>query len=270
MQKRYANGLNFLASYTWAHAMDDSGDPGGLGAGIGDRNTNLVPIIHEYTNSAWDVRNRFTFNGYYELPFGKGRAHMNHSNWTNLVAGGWATNLTFFAQSGMPFTVSPNISTASGGSARANLVSDPFVPGGTPNPTNPHVTCPAKIHTLANWYNPCAFSNPLPGSLIPRTGPGSTVTGYSQVIAYLGGKSNQIYGPGYERIDMSIFKDFTTWRSQYLEFRTDIFNVLNHPSWGNPSISNLNSNAGEITGPKGFQNLTPDARFFQISLKYVF
>ncbi|MHB1793844.1 MAG: outer membrane beta-barrel protein [Acidobacteriaceae bacterium] len=87
---------------------------------------------------------------------------------------------------------------------------------------------------------------------------------------YLGGKSNQIYGPGYERIDVSIFKNFATWRSQYLEFRTDIFNALNHPTWANPAITNINSNAGVITGPKFFQNNTPDARFFQLSLKYIF
>ncbi|MHB1793843.1 MAG: TonB-dependent receptor domain-containing protein [Acidobacteriaceae bacterium] len=175
LQKRYADGLNFLATYTWAHAMDDSVDP--LGGGVGDRNTNLIPIIDEYTNSGYDVRNRFTFNGFYELPFGRGRAHMNHSNLADLIAGGWASNLTFFAQTGFPFTVFPNISTAAGGGARANLIGDPFASGGAPNPTNPNVTCPAHVHTRTNWYNPCAFANPLPGSIIPRTGVGSLVTG---------------------------------------------------------------------------------------------
>ncbi len=269
LQKRYASGLSFLASYTWAHALDDSDNP--LGAGLSIRNFNMIPIIHEYANSAWDVRNRFTFNGYYELPFGKELAHLTHTNWANVVAGGWATNLTFTAQSGVPFTVGPNISTASGGvSTRANLVRDPSAPGGTPDPSNPNITCPAKVRTRTNWYNPCAFANPLSGSLIPRTGAGSQVTGVSNAIAYLGGTSDQIDGPGYERIDLSVFKDFTTWREQRVEFRADIFNVLNHPTWAAPSVTNINSNAGQITGPQVFQNFTPDARFFQVSLKYVF
>jgi hypothetical protein len=72
---------------------------------------------------------------------------------------------------------------------------------------------------------------------------------------------------------MSLFKNFPTWREQYLQFRADGFNVLNHPTLANPNQSgtaNNNSNGGNITGPKTFQNNTPDARFFQLSLKYAF
>jgi len=51
--------------------------------------------------------------------------------------------------------------------------------------------------------------------------------------------------------------------------------VLNHPTLANPSIQqsnigNDNTNGGNITSPKTFQNNTPDARFFQLSLKYAF
>jgi len=49
-----------------------------------------------------------------------------------------------------------------------------------------------------------------------------------------------------------------------------VFNVLNHPSWANPSTTNNNANGGTITGPQSFQSNTPDARFFQLSLKFVF
>ena len=69
---------------------------------------------------------------------------------------------------------------------------------------------------------------------------------------------------------MSLFKSFPTWREQYLQFRADGFNVLNHPTLGNPSSTNNNANGGNITGPKFFQSNTPDARFFQLSLKYAF
>jgi len=67
-----------------------------------------------------------------------------------------------------------------------------------------------------------------------------------------------------------MFKDLTVWHEQRVQFRTDVFNVLNHPSWGNPSITTNNSNGGAITGPKTFSNFTPDARFFQLSVKYAF
>ncbi|MGC1872891.1 MAG: carboxypeptidase regulatory-like domain-containing protein [Acidobacteriaceae bacterium] len=270
LEKRYANGLSFLATYTWSHAMDDSTNPGGIQSGVNDRNTNLIPIQYEYTNSAFDVRNRFTLNGFYQLPFGKGRSHMNQGGWTDIVAGGWAASLTFTAQTGTPFTVVPDVTTASGIYPTAVLVGNPFAPGGVPDPSNPGVTCPTSVRNRTNWYNPCAFRNPLPGSLIPLSGAGSEVTGLANAIAYGGGVENQIHGPGYHRTNMSVFKNFSTYHSQYLQFRIDIFNLLNHPSWANPSVTSNNSNGGQITAPQVFQNYTPDARFFQISGKYVF
>jgi hypothetical protein len=69
---------------------------------------------------------------------------------------------------------------------------------------------------------------------------------------------------------MSLFKNFSSFRHQYLQFRTYIFNVLNTPAYGQPSVATNNSNGGQITTARFFQNFTPDARFFQLSLKYVF
>ncbi|HEY3835214.1 MAG TPA: carboxypeptidase-like regulatory domain-containing protein [Bryobacteraceae bacterium] len=265
LQKRFSKGLYFLTTYTWSHALDDSTDP--LGGGVGYRANNIIPIKAEYTNSNYDSRQRYNFNGYYDVPYGHGRAHNAQNRLLDAVAGGWSVNLTFIAQTGTPFTVGPNITTAGGSGARAIPTESPFTPGGTPNTTNPTVTCAPRIHALANWYNPCAFMNPLPGNTIPV---GTFVTNYAQVLGYTGGTSNTVYGPGFERTNMSMFKNFTTWREQYLQFRADVFNVMNHPSWGNPSTTGINSNGGTITGPKNFQNNTPDSRFFQLSLKYVF
>jgi len=263
MEKRISNGMSFLGTYTWAHALDDSSDAGGLETAIGNRNERIIPIIYEYTNSAYDVRQRFTLNGHYDLPFGRGRSHLNSSaRWLDAAAGGWSTSLTFVAQTGTPFTVSPNINTAAGGSARAIQVRDPFKGGGSTDSTNPGITCPAHVRNRTNWFNPCAFANPLPDNEIT-----TPVTDFATAILYLGGRSNQIYGPGYNRVNMSAFKDFRTIREQTLTFRVDAFNLLNHPSWGQPN-GGINNNGGQITGPNSFQNDTPDARFFQLSLKY--
>ncbi len=270
LEKRFSSGLSFLATYTWSHALDDAPTPLGSNGDPYFRNSTLIPIINDYSNSPWDTRQRFTLNGYYQLPFGVGKAHLNRRGVANEIAGGWAANLTFVAQTGQPFTVYPDIPTAAGGTANAILIRDPFIPGGVPDPSNPGVTCAAHTRNKTNWYNPCAFANPLPGANIPISGPGSEVTSFSQALAYLGGRRLSVFGPGYERINLSVFKNFDTFHGQYLQFRTDIFNVLNTPAYGNPSVTDDSSNGGQITSARFFQNFTPDARFFQLSLKYMF
>lgn len=268
LQKRLSNGLQFLATYTWAHTMDDSADP--LNGGISYRNTNLVPLIDEYTNSGQDVRNRFTLNGFYQLPFGVGRAHLNHPGLLDEIGGGWAASFTFVAQSGQPFTVTPNNTGPSGASNRNAIVErSPYSIGGPPDPTNLTAGCATSTRNRTHWYNPCAFANPLDGTskTIPTN---AKITGVANVIPYLGGRSNLIYGPGYNRINMSLFKNFTTFRKQYLEFRADVFNLANHPSFANPTSSGINTAGGQITAPKNLQANSPDARFFQLSAKYVF
>jgi hypothetical protein len=69
---------------------------------------------------------------------------------------------------------------------------------------------------------------------------------------------------------MSLFKDFSTFREQKISFRADCFNVLNHPTFANPSTTNLSPTAGLITGDLTLQANTPDARIIQLSAKYVF
>jgi hypothetical protein len=267
LEQRFNNGLQFLATYTWAHALDDSYDP--LAGGVSDRNPNLIPISYEYTNSPYDVRHRFNFNGYYELPFGYGRRHTFSHRWLDEIAGGWATSLTFSAQTGKPFTVSSDITTAAGGTSRAVMIRDPFKGGGSPDPSNPDPTCPAHVHNKTNWYNPCAFANPPAGATIPRTGPGSLVNGTQAALLYLGGKANTVRSPGYERVNLSVFKDFNIYRETALEFRVDTFNLLNTPSYAIGSTSD-GPTGGLITGTQFFQSNTPDARFFQLSAKLKF
>ena len=156
---------------------------------------------------------------------------------------------------------------ASGAGAHAIRVADPFATNLTP-PTNGGTTvCPTKVRTTAHWYNPCAFVNPtLSGSDIPL---GAVIRG-AAALPYLGAPRNNWYGPGYERIDMSLFKSFTTFREQSFQFRVDAFNVLNTPAYGLPGVANNSSTGGQITGARAFQSFTPDSRFFQFSGRYFF
>lgn len=276
LQKRYAHGLSYLASYTWSHNLDNSIDP--LGGGAAYRMWNIIPIKDEVTNSNYDVRQRFSFNGSYELPFGKGRTFMTGAaRGLDELAGGWTADITFTAQTGIPFTVGTStINTPSGQqSAHAILVGDAFGAGGNPNPTNPQTACATSTRDKTHWYNPCAFDNPLNGSATPNSNglgsfPSTPVTDEATAIQYLGGKSNTVYGPGFERINMSMSKDFTTWHEQYIQFRADAFNLFNHPTLANPSNTGISATGGLITSPLSLQTNVPDSRFFQLSAKYVF
>jgi hypothetical protein len=291
IQKQYSHGNSLLATYTWSHSLDDA--PAMMTA-TGDaayRQTNLIPIQYDYSNSAFDTRQRFTFNAMYDLPFGAGRRFLNRKGLLDALAGGWSTNTTFTAQTGNPFSVTPaGMSPASGGRAEGAVkIRNPYTGGGTftsPDPTI-QVACPTQTRNRNNWYNPCSFQNPWnpndwtyePQHYIP-TGTSDPhyaaaqqpvyVTGISSALGFLGGKRNDVYGPGYERINISIFKTFNLLREQTLQFRADIFNLLNTPSLGQPSDMSIDSTGGKITAPRSFQKLTPDARFIQLSLKYVF
>jgi len=108
-------------------------------------------------------------------------------------------------------------------------------------------------------------STAIPGTPVPY------VTGYAAVAPFFGSAKNEVAGPGNWRLNASLFKDFKTWREQYLEFRADAFNILNHPSFANPSMNtDIGANTVQITGVGSDQTNTIDARFFQLSGKYVF
>jgi len=285
LEKRFSHGLNFLGTYTWAHAMDNSSSSGGLSTAIGTRSYYLLggPKA-EYTNSSYDVRHRVTFNGHYELPWGHGRRYLNSNRLLDLAIGGWEISDTFTAQSGTPFGIGSTGSNVAGASARAFMVADPYAATGAYNSSGGSVPCPTTVRNRDHWYNPCSFADPFlsptAGNLICPVGkPVGTdqcvypagVTDPALVSQFLGGKQNLVYGPGYWRNDVSLFKNFPLVKEHYIQFRADIFNIFNHPSWANPSTQNNNpQTGGVITQTKSFGSNTPDARFIQLAAKYYF
>jgi hypothetical protein len=265
LERRYSNGLSFLSSYTWSHNLDDSREPlPSNGDGSFYRSYNVLGARPDYGNSPFDTQQRFVFTGTYELPFGQGHKYMDKGGVMNILAGGWNATILFRTQTGNGITINPNTSTANGASAHAIRIGDPFSGGGTAPANNP-ITCPARVRTRANWYNPCAFENPPEANAI--TAP---LTGAGNFLKYLGDSREQMHGPGYERIDTTLTKNFKTYESQYLQFRADVFNLFNTPTWGAPSNTGISAQGGQITGTNFLGNFTPDARFFQLALKYYF
>jgi outer membrane receptor protein involved in Fe transport len=299
LEKRLSHGFNLLATYTWSHALDDAVTPLGSTGDGNFRQTNLIPFHDDYSNAAFDVRQRLTFNGLYDLPFGKGRAFMNHSTALDYLLGGWSADASFFAQTGESFTISP-----SGDSTASGFENGPFdyqvqgeyATGGTTtlisnSSTPPLNNCATKTKTITHWFNPCSYAMPwdagdttvngapnphyIPRSATdPNTPAGDSTPVYVQslpmVLGYAGGPRDIAEAPGFERVNMSVFKDFSTFHEQKLTFRADIFNLFNTPAWGEPNNENNSASGGNITSTRNLQNNAPDARFFQLSLKYAF
>ena len=265
LERRFSNGLSFLGSYTWSHNLDDSREPLPSNNDGGDRMYNVFGLRIDYGNSPFNVKERFSFTGTYELPFGTNRKYLNQNKVLDIFVGGWNSTILFRTQDGFPFTIGSNTPTVNGAAAYPTRISDPFKGGGTPNSSNPSITCPTSVRNRTNWYNPCAFKDPPLASTV--TAP---ISGAANILPYLGSPRSQISGPGYERIDMTMTKNFTTIQKQYLQFRADVFNLFNTPSWGTPSNTGTGSGGGQITGNAFLGNYTPDGRFFQLALKYYF
>ena len=284
VERQLSNGLSFLGAYTWSHALDDSFTLlGGSGqSGSGYRNQRLLGYSYDYGDSTIDVRQRFTVNAQYELPFGHGKSHLNSSGIANELAGGWATSLLFRVQTGQPVQVYANNNPAGTGNAYAFRNFDPFKTGGTPTSTN--MTCATKTRTVDTWFNPCAFSNPLKviqaivdpvtGRTTNTAGPGQILSNDRNVLSSYGppGRTT-VYGPGYNRTDLSAFKSFAVYRETNVQFRTDIFNLFNTPAYGQPG-NTTGGGFGQITstrfGGGGTAGENPDSRVVQFALKYIF
>lgn len=261
LERRYSSGLTFVANYTLSRAYELGQSPLGdiLNGAQGIRNPFQLGYGYDYGRSSLDVPQRFTFNGEYDLPFGTGRRYLSTGRVANLIAGGWSASFVFRAQSGNISPVdSTNNPTNGVAFGTAYQIADPFKPGGTPDPTigqDPSV-CALPTRTLTHWFNPCAFRNP------------AIAASDSDIQAYGPKGTSFIRGPGYVRADMSLFKAFPLVREGWsLQFRADVFNLANTPTWFNPS-TNLGG-ATNITSSR-YSGLQPDARVFQFALKFLF
>src|ERR1700728_2764023 len=239
--KRFSNGIDFQASYTWSHAIDDSNDP--LEAPGGDRNIarDSFELHLDRGSSDYDLRHRAIINAVYELPFGPGHAHLNHG-FAVRALGGWEIAGLSTLQSGHPFDIfSSRDSLYTGVDNRPELVGDPSIPANAPrNETGPPIT---------------AFA------VQPFGRPGS-----------LG--RNTFTGPRYFNTDVTLLKNTKVTERINLQFRAEAYNVFNRIQFDQPGTSGdtLSSpgtfglSESTLTQPDG----TTSARQIQLALKLIF
>lgn len=254
--KQYTHGLAFGVEYQWTsvlgtenvqdpsgrHPRDSYGPVGGI-----------TPQVLQLNYS-------------YALPFGRGHSLFGGAgDLTNKLIGGWQISGITNAQTGQPFSVSYSAPGSPVGQVggRANRV--PGVP-----------LYPAK-KTLAEWFNPAAFTAP-PCYNSVETG-SSTVNcqavynagvtaGVPTYASYGNSGYDMLRGPRFQDWDMSLQKNIP-WRERYnVQLRADSFNVFNHPNFGTPNANISNSNVGTITGTSGTPSY--EQRTLEFAAKFSF
>jgi len=243
--KKFNRGLNFMVAYTYSKVRSDALDLLNGFAGNGYRAPYVpgVGIHADYGLANFDIRNVLHVSGGYELPFGKGKPYMgNASGATNALLGGWAVQWVLNMQGGQPFKIDCPSGTAQNASCYSFVL-----PGQNPR-TSIHINAdgnPAMLNAAA-FAQPCQFgvATPTPSNCIPQTTP----------AGYLGGTGpSQIAGPGFNRLDLSLFKNFQLTERFRLEFRSEFFNILNHPNFNYPGFGGNGVNA--VSGSTNFNDV---------------
>jgi hypothetical protein len=239
--RRLSKGLEFLATYTWAKTLTNSGDllSGGNVGGFRAPNLPDFGIRREMGLASFHVEHAFTFSGTYELPFGRGRSYLTDPGAAaQAILGGWSINWITTMYSGQPQSIGCTISTS--------------IFGCYPLLTGENL----YFKEVGRWYNAAAFKNP----------PVATQIGQSD-FAPLGGYRTPVTGPPLRKLDFSLFKSFHLRERYRFEFRAEAFNLTNTPALANPAFTNFADQVsfGRITSTRNSPN---DARQVQLALKF--
>jgi hypothetical protein len=213
-QRRLARGLQALASYTWSHSID-TGSAGSTAV----LSNALVPaaISANRGPSDFDIRNAFSAAITYEVPT------LKLDSLTNTILRGWSTDNIVQAFSAPPINVSDANFLYLNGVETA--IRPDLVPG------QPYYLYGAQCAAVLQVpmcpghkaFNPAAFTNP---PVDPATG---------NPLQQGNVPRNFLRGFGAAQWDFAVHRDFPIREALRLQFRAEMFNVLNHPNFGQPS-----------------------------------
>jgi hypothetical protein len=231
-ERRTRKGLTLGANFTWARGLDDAyalARTAGSGDGFGYVPTQIRQL--DYGNADVDVRDRFAATANYELPFGKSLRGVSA-----LFAKGWQTNLLMVWSGTNPFTVTNAADTSN---------------------TNPGAANADRPNQIASFKT----SNPTPAQFF------NTAAFVKQPFGTLGSEHrNQLYGPHYRHVDLSLFKTFPIHDEVNLQFRMEAYNIANTTNFNTPNSSLGTATFGQLTSTIPTYN----PRVFQLALKLQF
>ena len=236
-------GLYLLGNYTWSKCLSDQHTQAGQNQQYRAEWLPGFGITHDYAVCDSDATRLVHLAGTYNLPFGSGRALMNHANRAvDTVLGGWTVNFIYSYESGQPFTVACPVATSADFGCFANLVA------GQSRYSGPH--------NYTQWLNPGAFAEP----------PSATTIGQTD-FSPLGGGQMQVRGPSFDNLDSSVLKNFRITESLRIQFRAEAFNTTNTPPFAQPGQLNFTTaKFSNISSTKN-SNQNFGARTLQFALK---
>jgi hypothetical protein len=237
--RRFSHGLFFLGSYTWSHTLDNNEGDEGFGGGLGNSTpqNNNAPLSANYGNGYLDVPQRLSLSYVYELPWGKGRAFLDHGGYASAILGDWSISGITTFQSGFPFSA---LGTDYSGTA-AQFTSFPD-----------RVCDGAGSKSLSHWFNTSCFTD---ANLKDALAAGQPRFGNAG--------RNVMHGPGLDMWDFVLFRDFSLWERAKLEIRAETFNLFNQANFGLPNSTLTSSSYGQITS-------AGDPREIQFAAKVTF
>ena len=241
MNRRFSHGFSVRGVYTWSKALDD-------GDSLNQTTANNAPglvsnpfnLRADWGPATYDVRNLGVISAIYDLPIGQGQKYLSDaSGVTGKVVSGWAVTSIVTLQSGFPFTPQLSYNPSNNGDTRNPV--RPFL--------NPDFTGPVILGKPAQWFNPSAFLPP------PTT------------IGFYGNMGRDEYtGPGLATWDFSVMKNTSITERLNLQFRAEMFNLLNRANFNTPNLI-VFTPAG-VSGTAGAINSTSTtARQIQFALK---
>ncbi|MBZ5561410.1 MAG: carboxypeptidase regulatory-like domain-containing protein [Acidobacteriia bacterium] len=227
LERRFVRGLSFVAGYTYGKSIDTASGLDGTNQPQDNYNLN-----GERGLSDFDVRHRFVLSSNWELPFGAGRRWARQGA-ASRAFGGWNLANILTLQAGQPMTaILPTAlsGTESNGTDRPDLVANPNLPVGQRDP--------------AQWFNTNAFRTPPVyfDALGAFSIPGSE-------------GRNVITGPGLGAWDLSLQRHIRLSERMGLLFRTDCFNLTNHPNFDRPGLIFGTSNFGKISSAQNSRQI---------------
>ncbi len=227
LNHRFSHDLSFRGVYTWSKALDDGDSLNGTTAGNAPGLVaNPYDISADWGPATYDARNVGVINAVYALPFGNGKRFADGlGSFGNRLAGGWSVNSIVTLQSGFPFTPQLSYNPSNNGDTHNSV--RPFA--------NPNFKGSAITGKPAQWFNPNAFLQPPANS------------GF---FGNLGRDS--LVGPGLATWDFSAIKDTVLHERLTLQFRAELFNLLNRANFNTPNLivftpSGVSGTAGAIS-----------------------